>query len=639
MKVSLFSSILLFFLLSLPLSRGLGAWQTISDVQFFSNDRPALIVTQQPDELHDQYFCQIFSVDLQSKIAKPLFSSLKECQHPRWSPNGEAIAFIALKEGIYHLYLSSAKGEKVRPLFQASRDVQTFSWSPDGQTIAFVMRHPFLPIDSLWTISVKENSFPRAITSNYCVRALSDFHSPREEFSWAPDGKKIVFAYSPSASLDDLYVKSSLAIVEVESLKISLLPKKALHQSSPFYSPDGKWIAFLLSTPPSYAFNRRIAFISTDTSQFRVLPATFNEGADLFSPMLLGWTKDSSHLIVFEPYKTHGHFVFMPIAKEGLPRSFFLRQGAMQSPSLSNNKEWIGFTFQSSNRPVEAYFTSLSKLKAKQFTALHRHLLPRKKSKTTLVNWKSLDGVKIQGILTYPQCYQKGSTYPLVLMIHGGPMTLFDQSFIGTSSFYCVQKLSQKGCFTLRPNPRGSSGYGKVFRTLNVNDWGGKECLDLLTGIDALIKKKLVDPTKLAVMGWSYGAYLAACLICQTDRFKAAVLGAGFYHIKSFASSTDLKRFVPSYLDGWQKNELLYQQRSPLCQSVKINTPCLLLHGTDDLRVSPMQSKKLQQELKRQKKRVKLILIDEMGHGPHKPSIYRQIQQETWSWLEAALLE
>ena len=107
MKVSLFSSILLFFLLSLPLSRGLGAWQTISDVQFFSNDRPALIVTQQPDELHDQYFCQIFSVDLQSKIAKPLFSSLKECQHPRWSPNGEAIAFIALKEGVYHLYFSS----------------------------------------------------------------------------------------------------------------------------------------------------------------------------------------------------------------------------------------------------------------------------------------------------------------------------------------------------------------------------------------------------------------------------------------------------------------------------------------------------------------------------------------------------
>ena len=90
MKVSLFSSILLFFLLSLPLSRGLGAWQTISDVQFFSNDRPALIVTQQPDELHDQYFCQIFSVDLQSKIAKPLFSSLKECQHPlvaKWRSN------------------------------------------------------------------------------------------------------------------------------------------------------------------------------------------------------------------------------------------------------------------------------------------------------------------------------------------------------------------------------------------------------------------------------------------------------------------------------------------------------------------------------------------------------------------------
>ena len=158
--------------------------------------------------------------------------------------------------------------------------------------------------------------------------------------------------------------------------------------------------------------------------------------------------------------------------------------------------------------------------------------------KTEVIHWKSKDGMDIEGLLTYPVNYEKGKKYPLILNIHGGPTGVFNEDFIGRSGLYPLAVFAARGYAVLRPNPRGSGGYGKTFRFANYNDWGGKDFDDDQTGVDYLIAQGVADPERLAIMGWSYGGFMTSWTITQTHRFKAAVIGAGVTNLWSFTGTS-----------------------------------------------------------------------------------------------------
>ena len=184
------------------------------------------------------------------------------------------------------------------------------------------------------------------------------------------------------------------------------------------------------------------------------------------------------------------------------------------------------------------------------------------------------------------------------------------------------------------PNPRGSYGYGEKFRTANLRDWGGGDFRDIMTGIDALIGRKIADPAKLGIMGRSYGGYMTAWIISQTDRFRVASLGAGMSNLVSFYGQTDIPGYTEYYLGDvpWQALDL-YMKRSPLFHVRNIGTPTLILHGEKDFRVPLPQAQELYAALKRNGVPVELIIYPRQGHVVDEPRFMQDMMERNLEWF------
>jgi dipeptidyl aminopeptidase/acylaminoacyl peptidase len=245
----------------------------------------------------------------------------------------------------------------------------------------------------------------------------------------------------------------------------------------------------------------------------------------------------------------------------------------------------------------------------------------------------------MEGLLTYPIGYQKGKVYPLLLVIHGGPLGFFDETFLGTPNPYPLAAFAQEGFLIFRPNPRGSSGYGKQFRSANYQDWGGGDFMDIMTGVEALIEKGIADPEKLGVMGWSYGGYMTAWAITQENRFKAASMGAGFCNLISINGTTDVHSFLTDYLGNYEENRSLYEGRSPINYLLNVDTPCLIQHGTADNRVPVSQAYEFYHGLKRLGKEATLVLYPGMEHRLSDPKMQLDAMQRNLRWFTLHLQE
>jgi dipeptidyl aminopeptidase/acylaminoacyl peptidase len=311
------------------------------------------------------------------------------------------------------------------------------------------------------------------------------------------------------------------------------------------------------------------------------------------------------------------------------PATGILGQGA-----LDDSGRVMGVASEATDKAPEAYVLISGKTLV-QVSAANTDLPKLPLGKTEPFRWASKDGREIEGLLTYPVGYQPGVKVPLILNIHGGPAGSFNQQFIGRAGLYPIAVFAAKGYAVLRPNPRGSSGYGKPFRESNYKDWGGADYLDDQTGVDALIAKGIVDPNRMAVMGWSYGGYMTSWTIGHTNRFKAAAVGAGVTNLVSFTGTTDIADFLPDYFSGeyWQQADL-YRERSPITYAGKITTPTLVLHGEADERVPTTQGIEFYHAVKRTGTPAKMVTYPRQPHGPHEPKFVLDIMQRHVDWVD-----
>jgi dipeptidyl aminopeptidase/acylaminoacyl peptidase len=257
---------------------------------------------------------------------------------------------------------------------------------------------------------------------------------------------------------------------------------------------------------------------------------------------------------------------------------------------------------------------------------------------TEVIKWKSSDGQDIEGLLTYPVNYKAGTRVPLLLVIHGGPAGVFSQTYLAGRGVYPIASFASRGYAVLRPNPRGSSGYGQKFRFANIKDWGGGDYQDLMTGVDHVIGMGVADPERLGVMGWSYGGFMTSWVITQTKRFKAASVGAAVTNLMSFIGTADIPSFIPDYFGGqpWENLEI-YRTHSAMFNAKGVTTPTLIQHGEADERVPISQGYEFYNALKVQNVPVRMITFPRMPHGLNEPKMVLKSKQTNLEWFDKYL--
>ncbi|TAL48716.1 MAG: S9 family peptidase, partial [Chitinophagaceae bacterium] len=304
--------------------------------------------------------------------------------------------------------------------------------------------------------------------------------------------------------------------------------------------------------------------------------------------------------------------------------------------SINFNGTYLGFTLQNPSQLPEAYISTLNNFFPVKVTSLNAEHGGKLLPKTEIVKWKGTDGKEIEGLLTYPLNYKPGQKVPFILNVHGGPAGVFQQNCVaGNQGTYPIAAFAEMGFAVLRPNPRGSSGYGTEFRTANRADWGGKDFLDLMAGVDYVIKMGVADENKMGVMGWSYGGFMSSWIVGHTNRFKAASIGAPVVDLGFQNLTDDIEGFLPSYFktDPWN-DWSLYDAHSPLRFVQNVKTPVMLQHGEADQRVPFSNSVMFYNALRRRGIPVRLLALPRQPHGPTEPRMVLKTMQANVEWFE-----
>ncbi len=594
----------------------------------------------------------LWIADIASGEVRQLTSAKKSSTGANWSPDGKWIAFVSDRPAQIsgstadkkQLYVISADGGEAQQLSKSETDVGGFEWAPDSRRIAFTATdpesktlkdrkekygeysvvHADYQMAHLWTIDLPDgttNAAPEAkrLTEGDAFSVGS--------FSWSPDGTRIAFSAQKDPDLISSF-SSDIYILTVADKAVKKIVSTPGPDTNPKWSPDGKKIAYQTAAGSKYYFytNGRIAVVPAEGGTPEVVTAAFDEDPDL-----IDWGPDG---IYFEAVqKTYVHLFRVNPETKVVEKLDAPEHAVAFGFSFARDFKHAAFRAAMENEYGEIYAASVAPWKAKKLTSLGEQLKPFKLAHREVISWTSADGTKIEGILYTPSDFDAKNKYPLLVVIHGGP-TGVDQPVVGPDRYYPIERFVAKGALVLRPNYRGSAGYGEKFRALNVRNLGVGDYADVISGVDALIAKGSVDKDRVGAMGWSQGGYISAFITASSDRFKAVSVGAGISDWMTYYVNTDITPFTQQYLHGtpWDDPEI-YRKTSPISYIAKAKTPTLIQHGENDRRVPIPNAYELRQALEDRGVPVKMVVYKGFGHGINKPKQQRAVMEENEKWF------
>jgi dipeptidyl aminopeptidase/acylaminoacyl peptidase len=599
---------------------------------------------------HSEWLSQIHVAAADGTSSMQLTRSDKSATSPEWSPDGQWIAFLSPRSGPKtNIWRIRVDGGEAEQLTDEKGGVTAFRWSPDGASIAFLMpdsrpeseeraerekRDAYVINEAhrlarLYIVGTTANG-----EGSRHVRRLTDadFHVGSllggSSFDWSPDSRRIVFTHQPTPLVDD-WPASDISMVDVATAAVTSLATTKAAETQPHFSSDGSFVVYSASEiPPRWAFSSRLQVVGLDGKNSRPLAETFD-----LKPTIVGFSADGKNVLVSETQRTLNRLFALPL--DGQPPVELSAPGVMVSqPVLNLRRDVVAFIGEQPGKPPEVFMTPAARFDPKQVSRVQDFQQPPL-GKTEVVRWRSTDGREIEGLLTYPVGYTPGQRVPLLVIVHGGPTGVFVQSSVISRSPYPIPVFSARGYAVLRCNVRGSSGYGKEFRFANHADWGGGDFRDLMTGVDSLIEAGLADPERLGIMGWSYGGFMTSWAITQTQRFRAASVGAGVTNLVSFTGTSDISNFIPDYMGAefWNAFDV-WKAHSPVLQAKGVTTPTLIQHGDKDLRVPITQGYELYNALKRQSVPVKMVVYPRQAHAIQEPKLLLDAMQRNVEWFD-----
>jgi dipeptidyl aminopeptidase/acylaminoacyl peptidase len=514
--------------------------------------------------------------------ARQLTFSGKNDESPRWSPDGSSIAFLSDRDGAAQLYLLPMRGGEAEKLTDRKEAVTAFRWSPDGSRIALLMPEPrpdggdgtpgrkndsrVVDKDTrrarVWVLDVASRKLAQLTTGSMQLRQIE----------WLPSGTALVAAASPKPESD----RWDDRIFTID------LPSGAFHEiarpGGPFggllVSPDGANIAFT---------GARVD--GPQAHDLFVVPIAGGPAENI--------TASSIDRPISQPHWIDGNTIVASVSRGFKSELATVTRGgratvvdglqANPSTYARSKSGVIAYVGETATRAPELWLKSPG-APAHAVTALNAGWSAIPIVAPEFFSYKSFEGVEIEAALLLPRAEASGSGQPsalspkpLVVLVHGGPTGRWSDTFEPWG-----QLLAARGYAVLYPNIRGSVGYGQRFVEMNRGDWGGGDFKDVMAGVDAMIARGVADPNRLGIGGWSYGGYMAAWAITQTNRFKASVVGAPVIDLASEFGTEN----GPAYdhwfygtpyekLDGFIKS-------SPITFVRNAKTPTLILQGESD---------------------------------------------------------
>jgi dipeptidyl aminopeptidase/acylaminoacyl peptidase len=594
-----------------------------------------------------EYITQIWVAATDGSMNRQYTFGDKSCTRARFSPDNKYLSFTSSREGKSKLYLMPLDGGEPFAITDHKYAVENYAWAPDGKNIAFLMADPLTDQEEkdkkekrdmvvvdhyknahLYLLSLEKNE------RRECpVRRLTRGNFHITEIAWSPDSKTIAFSHQPSPSVEGWY-NSDISTIPADSGEVKVIVDNNGQDYQPMFSPDGKWLAFVSDGgKASWIAISDVYIMPASGGPVKKLAATFNR-----DPHLVGWNPDNQSIWFDESYKTTRTIYSLPVdGKE--PKMVTQANGYHSNLFVSKAGDLMAFTFQDVISPAAVMAFSLKNQQKRKLSTINDDFAKMKHARSEVISWKSKDGkYNIEGILTYPKDYQKGRKYPLILNIHGGPASQFFQTYTGAGSVFPIQAYADQGFVTLRPNPRGSGGYGSEFRLANRGDWGFGDYEDIMAGVDHLIAENIVHPDSMCVTGLSYGGFMTSWIITQTNRFKAAMVAAGVTNLVSFTNTTDIPDFIRQYFGGemWEIPDV-YMKHSPMFHVKNVKTPTLVLHGASDTRVPTSQGQELYRALQRLGVTTEMVIYPRTQHGVDEPKFILDMGQRTCDWFHKYL--
>jgi dipeptidyl aminopeptidase/acylaminoacyl peptidase len=536
-----------------------------------------------------------------------------------WSPAGDRLAFLsdAGQRGQLQLWVADPTNGASKQLTHLRGHLARPSWSPDGKTIGLLFTEDLasaaapIPANSPEVVS-EESSEQRVALIDVAagtVRQVSPADMHVYEFDWAPDSQRMVVTSVRGSGSNNWWI-ANLFVLDVSSGGMKpFLDQPRMQVGMPRWAPDNSRIAFiggLMSDQPVVG------------GDVYVVPATGGVARNLTPEMKMTansitWAQDSGSL--FFGGISSGQTVISTLGLDGKISNIWtgaerIAPGRFNPRiSLSRDGKVSAAIRQSFAAPPEVWAGPVGKWK--QIT--HRNEALRSAwGKAENLHWTTDIG-EVQGWLIYPRDFDPTKKYPMVVDVHGGPAAAALPGWPGRRAFAFA--LPSRGYFLLLPNPRGSYGGGEKFVAGNVKDFGYGDFRDILGGVEEAIKRAPVDPSRVGITGWSYGGYMTMWAVTQTNRFKAAVAGAGLANWLSYYGENKIDQWMPPYFGATVYDDpAIYARSSPITFIKNAKTPTLIIVGDRDISCPAPQSYEFWHGLKTLGVPVELRVYPNEGH-------------------------
>jgi dipeptidyl aminopeptidase/acylaminoacyl peptidase len=563
-----------------------------------------------------------------------------------WSGDGTRIVFVTTDaQGQAQIAVADSAGNRVKTLSQAHGPLDTPRWSPDGKRIAFLYAEgapklpgPLNPLgrdagDLSATIYEQRLAVIPAEGGALLVLGPSDLNV--YEYDWAPDGRQFVVTAAHGSGDDNWWV-AELDLMDANSGAVRTLLKPPLQMASPRWSGDGNRIAYIGGLMSDETITGGdIYVIGKDGG----MPVDVTPGLAA-SVHTFTWNGSASNIVATE--FAAGDEVLASIDVNARSQRELWRAAQMiwannimgftpgdAGISLSRDGRFSAVVRQSYVMPPEVETGPPGKWRPVTHANVH---LPRITGDVANVSWKSAP-YDVQGMLIAPPTIEAGRRYPLVVDVHGGPAFAHYPIFpTAVESFDAA--LANRGYVVFKPNPRGSFGQGEAFTQANVKDFGGGDLRDVLTGVDAVLKIAPIDAERVGITGWSYGGYVTMWALTQTDRFKAAVAGAGLSDWLSYYGTNNIDTWMVPYFGASIYDDA---RSSPINFIKNVRAPTLLLSGDRDAEVPITQSYEYWNALRRLGVPTRFVVYPDEGHFFFKRSDQLDAMSRVVGWFDTYL--